>query len=97
MANESSFLESDSFLDLPPLRALDKSIVFQELGTMFLFDMQGNEMRNLEFGNSIIYITEKQSFHFVEFLSRKKLLVLDRRYHQVSVILITEKAPFISL
>ena len=43
MEQEKSFLEEDSFMDLPPLKRVDQSLALQELGTMFLCDDFGNE------------------------------------------------------
>ena len=42
MANETSFLESDSFMDLPLLRKVDRKLELHHLTTMFLVDKYGN-------------------------------------------------------
>ena len=42
MANESSFLEADSFLDLPPLRQVDRNLELQHMFSKVLVDQYGN-------------------------------------------------------
>jgi len=81
MEQEKSFLEEDSFMDLPPLKRVDQSLALQELGTMFLCDDFGNEIKNQEF----------------VFLSEYKLLVLDRTYHRVLVVHVADKAPYLKI
>ena len=66
MEQEKSFLEEDSFMDLPPLKRVDQSLALQELGTMFLCDDFGNEIKNQEFGRimTINKSLTKYNFNF---------------------------------
>jgi hypothetical protein len=50
MANESSFLEADSFLDLPPLRQVDRSLELQHIISKVLVDQYGNLVETSETG-----------------------------------------------
>ena len=50
MANESSFLEADSFLDLPPLRHVDRSLELKHIATKGLVDQYGNLVETSEIG-----------------------------------------------
>ena len=50
MANESSFLEADSFLDLPPLRQVDRSLKLQHIISKVLVDQYGNLVETSETG-----------------------------------------------
>ena len=52
MANESSFLKADSFLDLPPLRQVDtdRSLDLQHIISKVLVDQYGNLVETSETG-----------------------------------------------
>ena len=51
MANESSFLEKDSFLDLPPLKIVNSIDSFKHLITITLGDFYLENITDHEFGN----------------------------------------------
>ena len=87
----SSFLEADSFLDLPPLRSVNKNFSLSNLCTMLLGETVGTKY---EFGNIQQLVS---SITFEEFYTEDILAVLDRAYHRVMLYQLTEEYPNIGM
>ena len=49
-SSNNSFLEKDSFLDLPPLKAVDVKMYIKEFGSQPLVDNHGNLLTKHESG-----------------------------------------------
>ena len=96
MTNESSFLEADSFLDLPPLRQVDRSLELQHVTSKVLVDQYGNIVETSETGR---LQTPKivVSNYISVFLTERKVIVLDRKFHRVLVVAISDEDPFFSM
>ena len=96
MTNESSFLEADSFLDLPPLRQVDRSLELQHITSKVLVDQYGNIVETSETGRlqkpKIVV-----SNYISVFLTERKVIVLDRKFHRVLVVAISDEDPFFSM
>ena len=90
----SSFLEADSFLDLPPLRPVNKNFSLSNLCTMLLGETVGTKY---EFGNIQQNLKLVSSITFEEFYTEDILAVLDRAYHRVMLYQLTEEYPNIGM
>ena len=89
---ETSFLEADSFVNLPPLIKVNKTIVLKKLGSMNLTD-GAFQLSKLEFGMLLEKIYLILQFDILAFMSDDELLVLDRSYHQIFLYHVQEKIP----
>ena len=95
MTSESSFLEADSFLDLPPLRQVDKSLQLHLISNKVLVDQYGNVVETSEIGR---LQTPKKALsnHISVFLTETQVIVLDRKFHRILVVAILDEDPFLS-
>ena len=92
--DSSSFLEADSFLDLPPLRSVNKNFSLSNLCTMLLGETVGTKY---EFGNIQQVLKLVSNISFAEFYTEDILAVLDRAYHRVMLYQLTEEYPNIGM
>ena len=93
MSAETSFLEKNSFADLPPLRKIDGNFSLQLLSTVDLCDFNGVKIEISEIGKSSEkkYVTSSISSVF---LDDENLLILDRGIHRVLVVKLARMSPF---
>ena len=87
----SSFLEADSFLDLPPLRSVNKNFSLSNLCTMLLGETLGTKY---EFGNIQQVLKLVSNILFAEFYTEDILatLVCNKPYFITFIFLLLCRA-----
>ena len=90
--DETSFLETDSFLDLPSLRLVSKDIHLKILGTMYLSDGKKG-YQNVNMVGNVVFRINNYYMCTLAFLREDVVVALDKTESCVFLFDVREEFP----